>query len=111
MKIYRLEDKNGRGPYTSRILTESKKYKLLYDNPRGEGAYEDFDSFGMRHVCGFETINQLTEWFGRSLAELIALGMKICYYKTPIEGVLRSKSGKQVAFIKEYAKGPFYDGS
>lgn len=111
MKIYRLEDRGGRGPYTSRKLMESQKRRILYPSSPGFGADTDFKGFGLRHVCGFDSISQLYEWFGKdAIAELVNLGLRICYYEVLPEGVLYGRSNRQVAFIKENAKGPFFKG-
>jgi hypothetical protein len=110
MRIYRIEDKDYRGPYTSRRLTETQKTRLLYSND-SPGASEDFDGFGLLHVCGFKSLEDLIVWFGRdTLSKLVSLELRLCYYKVVAESVIHSRSGKQVAFIRDYAKGPFFRG-
>ena len=103
MKIYRLEDGDGRGPYTARGIKPSM---LPYDPP---DVSVDCPGFGLRHVCGFRNLRQLYDWFPRETVKaLLDIGIRLCYYEVIPEAVISGESRRQVAFIREVAKGPFF---
>jgi len=111
LRVYRLEDKDGRGPYTSRLFDEEERRK--YVNPfTSNNVLDDIKGFTLNHVCGCESIRGLILWFGaRNVENMIAsTGFRLCYYEIVSEDVLHSTSRTQVAFLKRNARGPFFRG-
>jgi hypothetical protein len=54
--------------------------------------------FSKQILSGVEYMSQLYEWFGDSLDYLADAGFKLCMYLLPVDKVLRTHSGLQVAF-------------
>jgi hypothetical protein len=99
--IIRVEDKDGKGPYTS--YSEQLSF---YDNhndfdtyplPEYETGIERCITFGVEK-CGFLTMEQLHNWFNEEeLQEMEELGLTI---KT-VRGTITAVGEKQVLFIPE----------
>jgi len=101
MLVYRVENKNGVGPYTG-----IRGIRHVLGRKHGRGGVHlrplpQDDGITMEHhtalVCGFCTMTQLRYWFTpRDLRILADLGYTIRTYHT--EDVL--VGGKQIMFLK-----------
>ena len=108
MRVYRVEDKHGNGPYRN-------KYKM--DSPlqvRMNARHCDWNThpselldFDKGHTPGerfaFDSMQKLVTWFGPYLPGLIREGYKVRVYSVPKILVRSGKSGKQVMFQSKRA--------
>lgn len=102
MKIYRLEDKNGSGPYADFELLCLKHNSNLKKWP---SAPNDIINFNWDMLCGCTSLTKLREWFSREfIRAAVKRGFKITYYEIDRRYVKLSASGKQVGFYPEKAK-------
>lgn len=106
LQVYRVEDEDGVGPYRS-----DKNYvafALFGGDALSNGArpcpwYDNLKQFGDSHFFGFESMEQLLEWFPREcLQRLFDAGFRVRVYAVAPDYVMRG--GKQVAFIKDQAR-------
>ena len=106
--IFRLEDKDGDGVYSSGYVTLANdphglgggKYHGHRPSPRIDG----LKNFNYGHCFGFGDANQVRNWFNRSQRKALReVGCDVYVYETraPKTGVKRGN--KQVVFDKEKA--------
>lgn len=102
-KIYRIEDKEGKGPYQSNIQGEFVKYLSNHSNLNGRpGIYYDFNiEISDDYFFGFDTMQKLFFWFGGVIKLFYKSSIfRIVIYEIEESEIIYSRSGKQVAFIK-----------
>lgn len=104
MLVYRVEHaKHGHGPYRSSEMVNEGCVKLskelmdafsldTHPVPCLDGIH-DLDS---EEYCGFESLYQLHDWFGRYLQDLHIAGYHVAVFDVP-ENTVR-KGNKQVVF-------------
>lgn len=101
MKVYRVQNKEGRGPYSIRGWEDSNHNDEQHPTP-----LHDFPLWPYRHrqdieappniKFGFSSLEQLRKWFSdRELTKLKKYGFDI----VEIEAEVLYQSDKQVAFI------------
>lgn len=107
MRVYRVEDKKGRGPYCGSGFINyypPERHAHLQDidvrpTPRNDGI--DFNS---DDYCGFSSMRKLRSWFYKKDIEwLCGEGkFRIMVYEVPRDLVKRGK--KQVCFPKNHSQ-------
>lgn len=89
-KVYRVESMTGRGPYGVSGETHSELYgNGMYrhhsdhdhPSPEEDGIYAWED----HHVCGFDSLRKLSNWFQGYETDLERLGYKVSEYDTDEE--------------------------
>lgn len=104
MKVYRVENDEFKGPYSTFEFPDHQNEKT---HP---GWIEDFtDSILRWHwesdrqlVCGFPSREAYERWFAGKHRLLRRAGFHLRVYD--VEKVLHSKSGKQIAFLHPHKK-------
>lgn len=98
--VYRIEDKDGGGPYIGRVSS----YEWITSSHDGrthpnlsEDGFKDRYSNYKKYVCGFDSMKSLRMWFSKDeLINLGKLGFVINKYK--VKNILTGNSGKQIMF-------------
>lgn len=109
--VYRIEDKNGTGPYQGKTSADNSwlnKSICNHNADKRPGPWQctkiremDMD-YLKKHYFGFSTIKQLERWFTKTDRELLHNnGYRIAIYKVPKEYYM--KATNQCVFIKEYS--------
>lgn len=108
MKIYRIENLSGKGPYSKASVVWREYSSKPRPVPEDDGEelkklYESADF--IKHICGFKSLKQLFYWFSpRELGKLKKMGYYIVEFEVERGEV---KFGKhQVMFPKEKAVSP-----
>lgn len=98
MKVYRIEDKNGWGPYSSCYmmdwehprevvlcrLQEAHSRDPLRPSPYTNGEpWEDYYSSSKDMVFGFASLQELYNWFNGFVEDLINVGFYIKTFEVP----------------------------
>ena len=106
MKIYRLQDSDGLGPYCNFRLMECVTDKHNKDLDKWPSAQNDVVNFDYSiDLLGCTSITKLEEWFGKvTIRKAKKLGFYITCYEIDKCYVKFSFSGKQVAFDPELAE-------
>lgn len=103
MLVYRYEHpENGFGPYRDSDLMELMNvhnYSEEHPTP-----LEDKFPLTVDHYFGFASLNALISWFDGFHTEIMAKGFKIFVYEIGKRDVIIGKSGKQLIFVKQFAK-------
>ena len=112
MKVYRVENGRGQGPYVEPGLPDvalqmkAEHNADAWDDKAGHpGASIDFECWGDfsgRHF-GFATVTDAHRWFGPWLPKLISVGFRLVEFEVDVNHVTVSKSGKQLAFRRDAA--------
>ena len=107
-KVYRLENENGKGPYTCGFLDSDENMRLLnemYDYHAKTKRYHptpEEDNINVPYfstwVFGFLSMDDLNLWFMRFLPRLLNSGFKIVTYENP-QNIIIGSSKRQIAFI------------
>lgn len=98
MKVYRIENEKGHGPYqvSYQFWTNTKHF----NSKKRPAVQDDFDNFTKEFFCGFENMKQLGEWFSnKEIEKLETLGFSI--KELNVSEYFIGKSGKQIIFKKE----------
>jgi len=105
-KVYRVEDKQGRGPYIDGFwMSEPHEASTGRPTPGADGLTATIDEWKVRYggtnvLFGFASLQDLCCWFDREeLKRLFGNGYRITVYQT--DTVKVSESGKQLIFIKK----------
>lgn len=108
MRVYRIEDKFGTGPYRRRIgddTIEQMEMENRHCNPSTHPT-EAVDFYGFHEPgerFGFDSMQKLMAWFGPWLPHLLSIGYKISIYEISIYEVRSGRSGKQIMFQSDLA--------
>lgn len=109
MRVYRIQDQNGIGPYNSTLGIYDRSLGRMISshcNPDTHPAYLiDFARYpvlGERSGC--ESMQALFKWFGGYLPTLLAVGYIVAVFEVPSWDVETGCSGKQVLFQSARAK-------
>lgn len=107
--VYRIEDKNGTGPYQGKTSAADSWFKKSICNhnaekrpgPWGCNALREMNEEHLKkYSFAFSTIKQLERWFTKTDRELLHNnGYRIAIYKVPKEYYI--KATNQCIFIKE----------
>ena len=103
MRIYRVENKQGTGPYTSSYLDDPILGEMLNKHNEDLGQFpcrtEDFGIYidSTLHF-GFDSIAATIRWFGGHFDALTEAGYHVSEYEVDDGSVLVGKSGRQVVF-------------
>lgn len=108
MRVYRLEDLNGSGPYQdgyksqAQIELSSDHNTDLTNHPSGvlDFEWDDLHS-AVRFACA--SLDGLIAWFGRHIDPLLDEGFDIVVYEVPPSKVKFGRSGRQVVFNINHA--------
>ena len=117
IKIYRLEYKNGKGPYQyhehSHAFEEDPLYSMWNEHttkafhvpPRLDFEKPVYDGkrINQAFVFGCDTIETLHQWFQGWITKLFNFGFQLIEYELEIKDVIFGKSKNQVAFKKDNA--------
>lgn len=103
MRIYRVENEAGTGPYTNSWIDDPilgdmfKKHNEDLDQfPNDE---RDFDIYLDRSLYfGFDSVAAAIRWFGGHFDDLHRAGYDVSEYEVDDNLVLVGRSGKQVVF-------------
>lgn len=86
MKVYRIENSEGVGPYRSDefmdLLDEMKNAHCdeeTHPNLLHDGLA---DVWSEAHICAFDSMKKLSRWFNGYLPLLLSLGFKVKSYET-----------------------------
>lgn len=115
MKVYRVEDNRGIGPYMSNInglysvCLKMGNTATGHPSPRNDPSIKEWNRkyFCKKHKFGFNSINQLKNWMSKEIRlELSKLGLKLNVYETNeiLEEFEYAYSDKQVVFIPDKFK-------
>lgn len=110
MLIYRLEDKNGTGPYRGKLRSNKIIEEMYLDHSGTVDRYRPpppsdgirIESGFLHFFYGFKTEKQLKWWFYGYLTKLKKLGFQIVEIQVPKKHVFFGKH--QVAFDSRFAK-------
>jgi len=88
MRVYRVEDENGRGPFVHRLLQEINV--AMTGDPDADwhvdfpGTLEAFGPQPLNHVCGTLTLRDLVRWVPRPMRRVLARhGYGLSVYAMP----------------------------
>jgi hypothetical protein len=104
-KVFRVENKDGKGPYVNNNNQSWCKDNMRHRNinhpdPLQDGIFESEAEHNYDYVCGFDDLYKLYDWFSNTeLAALYALGFDIMTYET--NDIIYGVSGTQIMFKKE----------
>lgn len=109
VKIYRVEARDGDGPYRGQGNSANLQYKLCRHSTRTgrpTPCIDGIDPYGSdrpfsEYYFGFTHVDKLKEWFKGSRTALREDGYKMAVYEVDISDVLFGK--KQAAFVKKLA--------
>lgn len=109
VKIYRVEGRDGNGPYRGQENSTNLQYKLCRHNFRTGRPSPHLDGINpsgldrpvSEYYFGFTHVDKLKEWFKGSRTALREDGYKMAVYEVDISDVLFGK--KQAAFVKKLA--------
>jgi hypothetical protein len=105
--ILRVEDANGKGPFTARVMN-------IMHGAMGDRDHDWHASFptatetigvhpGM--VCGTETARDLVAWFPAPIRDVLAdLGFGVTVYELPAADMRRANGAMQVVFDRTRAR-------
>lgn len=99
MKVYRVQNSKGIGPYQGSKNANDWRKKLnkrhwrIRPTPQAEGIY-----LHEKHFCGFKSLKSLYDWFVGFLGRLEASGFKIICYEINPKNVMMGS--QQVVFRK-----------
>lgn len=116
--VYRVEDKNGRGPYYQAILRFRKpehfsifkklvSHEKSHEHPNWDQDFTDqqdveflnYSRCGYRISGGFENMKDLFKWFGGLIPQFYKhTDLRIKKYMVNDNDIFYSKSGKQIIF-------------
>lgn len=116
MKVYRVQFKDGIGPYA-----RSNRTHLVGDfvdelhtahgwmgdieaHPAGHDDIPNFYELDSTVLFGFKSLAQLYQWFDSFLHRIVAAGGEICEFDVDDEYVVEGKSNLQVVFNPEAAQ-------
>lgn len=103
MRIYRIENAKGDGPYTS---SHDFKYELQnahQNDALRPGVRDDIIEFDRNiHICGFQKYGHMNTWFDGWLDKLKSQGFKLVKYKVSQKYVLKGTG--QLVFKPNKAK-------
>jgi hypothetical protein len=105
MKVYRIEDKNGIGPYSIYWEWQDVNHFIKINRhpfPIDEGIMINSlqIAYGIdKPVCGFNSLDQLKDWFSNDeITKLFGLGYYIFFYEIEEEFIFQGK--RQLVFIR-----------
>lgn len=109
VKIYRVEGRDGNGPYRGIENTTNLQNKLVKHNSQTGRPSPQLDGINpsglerpvSEYYFGFTHVDRLKEWFKGSRAALREDGYKMAVYEVDVSDVLFGK--KQAAFVKKLA--------
>lgn len=108
MRVYRIENKEGLGPYSARAY-RSKEYPKWLEPYRDHTektpqiCYPEAMKLTQSHVFGFVNRRQIREWFPRKIRNLLKReGLRCTIYEVPHHNVVIAN--RQVIFIKPGVK-------
>ncbi len=115
MKIYRIENEDGIGPFAKAYFetTEHKDFYNGYFWPLLNSYYqknhlpnlEEDELVIHQGLTGCKTIEDLSFWFPKDLlVALDGMGFTAVEYEVPNEGVVIGKSDKQLSFNEDKAE-------
>lgn len=103
MRVYRVEDAHGTGPYRRKIGQDTKMQIRMENahcnwntHPTEMFDFDRYHEHGERF--GFDSMTKLMAWFGPYLRHLLADGYKISIYEVPRRSVRWGKSQRQIMF-------------
>lgn len=106
MRVYRIEDSRGVGPYNSDITSETVERMRLahqaFSHPAWLLDFNRWPNDGER--CAFESMTQMFSWFGGYLPIMLGMGYSVRIYEVPVWHVQRGLSGKQLMFQSTKAR-------
>lgn len=106
MLVYRIQDKDGYGPFSNGFYATTSKFKKhnddqIHPTPFEEGLL-DKDNIDKDYHCGFSSKNRLNKWFTGIQKELTAGGFVIAVYQVDQQHVKRGET--QLVFRKSKSK-------
>ena len=106
MKVFRIEDSNGIGPYSKgwdRLSTMFQSHSGFSHPSPSEEDLDVYDEYGDErpHFCGFPTIDQMKVWFKGFRASLRRAGFKLSVYEVGHRDVQIGE--KQLLFRRDAA--------
>lgn len=99
MKVFRVEDPNGKGPYSSSMTNEILYNKLSSKNESRPSPKRD--GIEIRpgiDVCGFDSIEKLKQWFHGCRSDLRKAGFYVAIYEVDAKEIKFGR--RQVIFPK-----------
>jgi hypothetical protein len=111
MKIYRLQDSEGTGPYYHYGFLEISE--LHNENlDKWPGVYDDIEDYDCdSDLSGCTSIRKLYQWFGKeAISRAKHMGFSIDCHEIDKCHVKFGVSGKQVAFDPKYTKRKYKYG-
>ena len=101
VRVFRVEDKSGNGPYWDYALPEMGRSHTDSDHPC---AFEDFGAkFNPNHHFAFDALEKAEEWFRGYAETLTNAGFLLHEYEVDSRFVMEGCSGKQVTFNRKFA--------
>jgi hypothetical protein len=100
MKVYRIENRRGEGPYAS---GDWYPPSVHYSTRARPGWSRDNIYGGDTFRAGCASIEALRAWFRGCMRSLRKAGFYVVTYKVAAKHVHRGSSGKQLAFDHRYA--------
>jgi len=95
MQIWRLENSEGKGPYTGR---SKALQRFWYHVPTVKDAYDEFGIFGHDWICGCPNEETFRNMFGAILKHLLNEGFEIKVYEIPEGEYKMDTEGIQLIF-------------
>jgi hypothetical protein len=107
VRVFRMEDGQGRGPFRGRIvslmndaMTGRPEADWHYDMP---SSYDAFGDMPRGHVCGTLTLRDMVRWFPRPMRRALAyFDYGLSVYDLPTQAVTHGRNGDadmQVMFV------------
>jgi hypothetical protein len=109
MRVYRIQDAYGTGPYRRKIGQDTQMQIRMENAHCNQFTHPtEMVDFARMHIegerFGFDSMQALMAWFGPYLKHLIADGYKVQIYEVPRHGVRWGRSRKQVMFQSKISK-------
>lgn len=110
LNIWRMEDSNGRGPYTAPFSSHLAKLRDVHNCDSVHWGWKH-PSVGLRDchwdewVAGCPSRQALEDWFEGFHEDLRLAGFRLMSYYIPMDRVRLGKDPRQLAFVKGRVKG------
>lgn len=108
MIVYRIENKEGKGPYQDQSYGPLSKLCWSHNNSNYPDLCQDFYGlvsfdYNFDFVFGFQSRQLYKSWFGGFITLMRSHGFKLSKYEIDPEKIIVGKSGKQIIFRKSDA--------
>lgn len=114
--VFRIQDREGKGPYASDILRHVRECPFYDEDIRNRHPLPDDDglrfslmnvAFRGEMVFAFPTLRALNQWFSPATKDwIIDKGYKIYRVMVASPCVVNGRSGTQILFLRRNAKCP-----